>query len=1572
MPKPTNFSCYFIGKDSLLIEFAEILLHEGHTLLGFVSTNQQVKDWAGRNQIRCFDDLETLSKNIVKTPPDFIFSFVNNRVIPTSILKHVKHFTINYHNALLPKYSGNHATSWAILNNEKQHGITWHVVTEVIDGGDILKQAIIPIAPNDTTLTLDLKCLEKALDTFCELIKELTQKNYILVNQPQTQRDYYALHQKPLGNGLIDWSSSAEKIDCLYRALNFSLYTNKLALPKFVLEQDVFIIQKLKVLGSLSTAPSGTLIKLAKNHLRIATSTNDIAIYKITRIEGQRLSIKDIIQRYHLREGYRFSSPMQILQDLEKVSRELAQHECYWVKKLNQSNDPINIPFDNLERLYLQSNVGFTKFDFQITTDCLKKYNPLDSKFILLTVIFIYFYRINDYQDKPIPINDYSLLEETGVKSLAIFFATYLPYTVHFHPEMSFTDAVQQVINQLNPQKEKLTYSRDIVMRYPSLREKTLQYPIAITIVKTINDYYPSSNYLINFVIAEDDSNLLMFVKNNLILGKKKKLFINTMMLHMKTLFNAVVSDDEQFIKKLPLLTKEDSEKILVNWNRTESSLSNNETLHGIIGKQAQKTPNHIAVIYENNYLTYSSLNSRANKLASYLRKLGVNDEEPIILCTNNSLELIIGLLGILKARGAYLPIDYNYNKAFIRHIIEDSNAKILITKSDLRPSLEQCIPSDSIINLISLDTDWNLIEKEDECDLSRGHSTDLAYIMYTSGSTGKPKGCLIEHKNVINLINDFQQKAPLTCNDIATLWTSIGFDVSIYEIFSPLTVGATLHLFNRKAISLDPYQYFKKLHIHNITSAYIPAFMLSKFLDWAKTKSNLISLKRLLVGVEPINENLLIDIQRTISNLTIINGYGPTETTVCSTLYVIQESKIKKRRATPIGKPIANTKIYILDPCMQPVPLGVTGELCISGIGLARGYLNKPELTQEKFVPNPYSADLNFKLYRTGDLACWLSDGNIEYHGRLDDQVKVRGFRIELNSIETCLIAHPAISQVVVCVETDSFEHKHLTAYIKLNSINESFNEAIIRNYLKNHLAEYMIPSVFFVIDDFPLTIHGKIDKKALLSINKQQLVNNNYVPAKTTVQQQLVEIWQEFFQINYIGISDNFFALGGHSLLVAEMFTRIYQTFNTHISLHSFLESPTISQLALQLGEGNEKKVLSANLSTFYRDIQLDSDIQPLSEIESLPLLPKDILLTGVTGFLGVHLLHELYHATSATIYCLIRAEDNQNAKNKLSDTLKYYNLSIDTQSQRIQVVVGDLAKDYLGLSNRVYKQLSEKIDAIYHNGAWVNHFYNYNILKPSNVDSTISVLKLASIGKPKLVHYFSTLSAHVPQDKEKSLLETFPQREVEPAINLLSGYEQTKWVSECLLAEAHQRGFAVTIFRLGWIGGQEATGICAPETNHFLLFLKGCIQLGFAPNRDNQLDILPVDIASHAIISISLDSQARGQVFHISNPSLIRWTQIIDWVKEAGYHVKLVSPTTWHQQHLKHIDRSNALYPFLPLYTDEASVDWLSLHEFLPKIDISHTDSLLRSRGICHPAFSKKRFDTYLSFLQNSGFL
>ncbi len=460
-------------------------------------------------------------------------------------------------------------------------------------------------------------------------------------------------------------------------------------------------------------------------------------------------------------------------------------------------------------------------------------------------------------------------------------------------------------------------------------------------------------------------------------------------------------------------LPKDEQTQPLAQWNQTNADIPLDKCVHQLFEEQVERTPDAVAIVFENSHLTYRELNTRANQLAHHLISLGVKPDIRVGICVERSLEMIVGILGIIKAGGAYVPLDPSYPQDRLAFMLNDAQVLSLLTQGHLAKHLPKHEGQ-----LIFLDTDWQTIGQQNgDNPIGKTRPNNLAYVLYTSGSTGSPKGVCCKHAGLINLLADFDRKQPLSVGDKCSLWTILSFDVSIYEIFSPLLAAGTLSIVPEQVRS-DTITFIEWLNFQQIKSAYIPPFMLNYFSSWLKKATEKPRLKRLLVGVEPIQEQLLVSIKKQIEGLQIINGYGPTETTICAVLYVVP-SECSHNNKTPIGLPVQNIEIYLLNEQMQVVPVGTTGEMYIGGVGLAQGYLNRPELTAKKFIQNPFSHDSDSRLYKTGDLARYLPDGNLEFVGRIDHQVKIRGYRIELGEIEAKLHQYPNISDAVVLART-------------------------------------------------------------------------------------------------------------------------------------------------------------------------------------------------------------------------------------------------------------------------------------------------------------------------------------------------------------------------------------------------------------------------------------------------------------------------------------------------------------------------------------------------------------------------
>ena len=657
---------------------------------------------------------------------------------------------------------------------------------------------------------------------------------------------------------------------------------------------------------------------------------------------------------------------------------------------------------------------------------------------------------------------------------------------------------------------------------------------------------------------------------------------IKRMIEHFQVLLETVVNQPEISLSELALLTETERHQLLVEWNNTQANYPRALCIHQLFEAQVEKTPNAVAVVFENQQLTYQELNIRANQLAHYLQTLGVKPEVKVGICIERSAEMVIGLLAILKAGGAYIPLDPNYPKQRLAFILEEAKVSLLLSEQRLLPLL-----SKYQVDVICLDDDWqksNQYITDNPTDIVTPQN--LAYLIYTSGSTGKPKGVQITHTSVVNFLTSMSQTPGLMATDILLAVTTISFDIAALEIYLPLSLGARLVLVSRE-VAIDANQLAQQLASSqaNVMQATPATWRLLLNAQWQGNKN-----LKILCGGEALDRSLanqLLSRSREVWNL-----YGPTETTIWSAVHQVKEEVEPTKNIIPIGCPINNTQLYILDRHQQLVPVGVMGELFIGGVGLARGYFNRPDLTQEKFIPNPFLGQngeiqdpSDRLLYKTGDLARYLPNGELEYIGRIDNQIKIRGFRIELGEIEATVAQHSAVEHCVVIVREDVPGDRRLVAYFVAK---EQLDSKQLREYLKPKLPDYMIPSAWMQLDTLPLTPNGKRDRQAL-PIPNFTITTTNYAPPSTPQEEILVNIWQEILNIKQVGINDNFFELGGHSLLATQVVSKIRQSLSIELPLRSLFEYPTVAELAGQL-KGNTFTEIPA--------------IVPVSREDNLPL--------------------------------------------------------------------------------------------------------------------------------------------------------------------------------------------------------------------------------------------------------------------------------------------------------------------------------------------------------------------------------
>ncbi|MBW4670971.1 MAG: amino acid adenylation domain-containing protein [Cyanomargarita calcarea GSE-NOS-MK-12-04C] len=633
---------------------------------------------------------------------------------------------------------------------------------------------------------------------------------------------------------------------------------------------------------------------------------------------------------------------------------------------------------------------------------------------------------------------------------------------------------------------------------------------------------------------------------------------IERMTNHFQTMLEGIVANPDQTISQLPLLPTNELLQLLFEWNDNQINYSQDKCIHQLFEEQVERTPDAVAVVFEGQQLTYQELNSRANQLANYLRTLGIRPEVLVGICIERSLEMVVGLLGILKAGGAYVPIDPAFPQERVGFMLEDAQVSVLLTNDSLMLQFPN--------RMVCLDSDWEKIAQENDANLENiATPQNLIYVIFTSGSTGRAKGVAIEHQQVLNYLSGIQERIFPSVGGNFALASTFAADLGNTVLFPSLCGGGCLHILSKERVS-DPNALLNYCQQHPIDCLKIVPSHLAALLTSAHPET-ILPRQRLILGGEATSWDLIEKIQHYAPNCKIFNHYGPTESTVGVLTYGVDSQPLNYHtQIVPLGRPLPNIEIYLLDRQMQPVPIGVPGELYIGGAGLARGYLNRPDLTQEKFIPNPFKDSLNARLYKTGDLARYLPDGNIEYLGRIDNQVKIRGFRIELGEIEALLSQHPALAQTVVTAQD-----KRLVAYIVAHQGQKpTINQ--LQNFLSQKLPDYMMPSAFVMLEALPLTLNGKIDHRAL-PVPDAAFSESDFVAPRNSTEEALASIWSKVLGIEKVGIHDNFFNLGGHSLLIIQVLAYCWQDFSVQIPLRQFFKSPTIADLAVAIIESQNQ---------------------------------------------------------------------------------------------------------------------------------------------------------------------------------------------------------------------------------------------------------------------------------------------------------------------------------------------------------------------------------------------------------------
>ncbi|WP_416671502.1 non-ribosomal peptide synthetase [Egbenema bharatensis] len=1136
------------------------------------------------------------------------------------------------------------------------------------------------------------------------------------------------------------------------------------------------------------------------------------------------------------------------------------------------------------------------------------------------------------------------------------------------HQDLPF----EYLVEQLQPQRD-LSYSPIFQVKFALANTPSEDLKLPGLTLSPLKQENPTAKLDLSLDMFESDAGLIGVFEYNTDLFEAATIAHTAD--HFQTLLQGIVNHPEQRLSELPLLTEAEQHQILHTWNETGADYPEHQCFHERFAAQVEQTPDAIALIFQDQHfqdqqLTYAALNQSANQLAHRLIELGVQPETRVGLYVDRSLEMMIGLLGILKAGGAYVPLDPAYPADRLAYMLIDSQVSVVCSDRANRAAVEALVAarSGATAQVVIIDpAEWAALPTTNPP--SQVTSDNLAYLIYTSGSTGQPKGVLVPHRGLSNLTEAKIQTCEVQPDSRVLQFFSISFDASIPEWIMALGCGATLCLGTLESL-MPGDALMHLLQEQAITHITIPPSALAVL-----ARQEVPSLRLILVGGEACPPDL---IEFWSEGRSFINAYGPTEVTVNASMVPCGNGV----PLSPTLRPSANKQLYVLDFHLQAVPVGVAGELYIGGVGLARGYLHRPDKTAEVFLPNPFSDRPGSRLYKTGDLVRYQPDGRIEFLGRLDHQVKIRGFRIEPGEIETLLSQHPEVRSSLVIVREDQPGNKRLVAYI-IPTEGQTPTSRELRRFLKEKLPDYMVPTAFAILDALPLSPNGKVDRQALpLPEGMQTDSEQSYVTPRNQTEAKLAEIFAQVLEVLQVGIHDDFFELGGHSLLVTRVIARLHRVFQVQLTVMNLFETPTVAGLAESIETARSSQLVqssnrfqdkrrekSANGESIdlRTEAVLDPEILPDCLSCQMPSSPHAIFLTGATGFVGAFLLHELLQQTNADLYCLVRSDSTSSGQQRLQQCLDSYRLWDERFRTRIIPVIGDLSKPLLGLSPTQFQQLATTVEVIYHSGAWVHHASPYSSLKAANVLGTQEVLRFAAQGKIKPVHFISAISVFSGREvcADQIIRE---QSNPEPP---QGGYNQSKWVAEQLVRLAGDRGLPVCIYRLGRISGHSQTGVFNP--NDFLYrLIMGCVELGGAPEGDMLLNIIPIDYASQAIIHLSQQLNSIGKAFHLIHPQPVSANLLIEKLRSRGYSIQRLTSGEWIDQLLFIAERSphHALYPLVSFFTGNSQTLSSQSHDL--KFDCKQTIAGLANTSINCPPIGDRLLDIYISYLIEHQFL
>ncbi|XP_069115437.1 uncharacterized protein [Argopecten irradians] len=1601
VPVPTPdlpISCAVIGEGNLLLSCLQYLVDASFTVLAVFTDTATVKTFCDEKKILHWKRGANIENALKDISVEYLFSISNPRILTEAVLKIPKRLSINYHDSPLPTYAGVHATSWAIINDETHHGISWHVVETGIDTGDILQFKEVKIDRSDSAFTLNMKCQEAAKSAFQILLKQIKNGNITRTKQLGVGRSYYGLHAIPPNVGVLNFSLTCAEICNLGRGLEFGNHDNALGSPKIITSTGDFVlvtnVEESQSLHDANAKQDGTIIDIVDDTLVVTTRGNPVLL-SITKLDGSYLSPSEY-RELGIYIGAKLSSNFVV--DTQHLTQ-IRKKEAFWRRKLKVYEPTtffrqrMNVVADIID---VSTDVNVKSIVIPLPVPNMNGHTfHTHTRELLVSAFVAFIGRMTCNSNVSLGI----LADKSSIPEMARqLYSDICPGVFSVDLQEKTHVVMHDLYVMIETYRDARSFLVDMFYRYPELRgqKRTPNHNIAIgNLPKHASPIAIAQHALhdcnILLLFNEDGQKMHLMYKEKL--GKNFQ-YVNDVLQHFPTFLRYVASKGlNQSLCQTNLVP--DAELKLL-YQQPPAFKPSTQRIYDVFEEQCKASPNNIALRSTTLSCTYETCNNLVGKISLLLE--GTNENETIIgLHIQNSMEYVLSVLGVLKAGRAFLPLPLDYPEDRLVFTVRDAGVQsMLITASvynnlkskgfDVKPVGSDAVPIDrDAVMLVKLQTNQLRLENTPKAanDDLRNENTqngkmneevnfasngdnpangvenfqsqgdnatqmtdeNVCYVMYTSGSTGRPKGVKVTHSGVINLAKAQISFWGLQSHDVIAQFASIGFDATISEMFTALFSGATLvTLSEKERLGQEFVNTMNNLDVNTIT---LPPSALNLY-----SPNELPKLSKVITAGEACS--LGTALKWTVDNKTtqFFNAYGPTETTVCATCYEFKPShaQFDDTQDLSIGKAIPGMCVYLFDDFMKPVPPDVVGEIYVGGIGVSKGYIgHAAHRNPERFIQNPIT-DQQCLLYKTGDHAFQSKDGNITYVGRLDDMIKVRGQRVDLSEIEQVLIQHTKVElAVVVPHKCNQSKEVSIAAYVAPSFVFLSE----LREYLTKALPKYMIPTFIKKVEvtDFPMTLNGKIDRKLLEkdeSVHEQKKFGGGSHLNET--QLAIANLWCDILKLNESAVHDfhrqtSFSELGGNSLQLVLLQRSFEDKLHVQLSFTDLGMADTIEEFSdiikrkkdmLRRAAQNKSNDIGDLRQEILKDSFLDPRIMPQHArrgsvkfshfsafVQKCSMkFPRNVLISGVTGFLGAYLLSEILEQTNAHVCCMVRESTETRGYGRIVENLRKYNLWKVEYGSRIAVVISDLSQENLGIAPDIYSALCNVIDVVFMNAAKMNFNSGYDDHKIANVDSTKEFIKFAVTGTLKYIFSTSSLSVFLfPQSSPKTSPTNrmcYESEFCEDPCSLEGGYGKSKWASEKLIMQALEFLPGGAIFRPARISGSSVDG-AGPRNDLFASTLIGMAQLGSFPDMDFPYDLTPVDYVAKAMVEIALkicnESDEHEQVYHLFNPQTIPFKDIF-----KGMGLTPLPLEQWRQELRNAPDDNEVLIPFTPFFHSE----------------------------------------------------